>query len=41
LSDFQPGCKVAKLPCGHVFDAECITRWGARQGKCPLCRCAW
>jgi hypothetical protein len=29
-----------KLPCGHVFDEECITEWFERgvDKTCPLCR---
>ena len=32
-------CKVAVLPCGHPFHAECITPWlTQRQACCPLCK---
>lgn len=44
LSPFTPETMVAELPkCGHVFCAECLTKWVQSQAKresplCPLCK---
>ena len=37
LEDFKPGAKFKNLPCGHVFDAECIDRWLMKEKRCPVC----
>ena len=36
--DMGDGCTVAKLPCGHLFHKECVTKWlvGGKL-RCPLC----
>jgi hypothetical protein len=28
----------AKLPCGHIFHYDCLSKWVAKQATCPLCR---
>lgn len=38
LCDFEEGERVAQLPCGHLFHAECIRSWLQMRGHCPL-RC--
>jgi len=38
LLDFEPGERVAKLPCLHLFHAECIQGWLAQHWQCPY-RC--
>ncbi|OMJ84417.1 hypothetical protein SteCoe_14494 [Stentor coeruleus] len=32
------GLEGIKLPCGHVFHSECITRWLKCKIECPNCR---
>ncbi|CAN4096313.1 unnamed protein product [Withania somnifera] len=27
-----------KVPCGHVFHANCLTKWLSIRNSCPLCR---
>ena len=27
-----------KLPCGHCFHEECLTKWLGKQHTCPTCR---
>ncbi|KAM3216041.1 hypothetical protein P3L10_025481 [Capsicum annuum] len=27
-----------KVPCGHVFHANCLTKWLSICNSCPLCR---
>ena len=29
---------AAKLPCGHIFGQQCITRWLKESDTCPQCR---
>ena len=37
--DFKEGDKIAKLPCGHIFDAESILKWLKKEdARCPVCR---
>lgn len=38
LLDFEAGEQVAKLPCLHIFHAECIQGWLAQHWQCPY-RC--
>ncbi|CAN4094416.1 unnamed protein product [Withania somnifera] len=27
-----------RVPCGHVFHANCLTKWLSIRNSCPLCR---
>lgn len=34
---FERGCRVTRLPCGHIFHSACITRAWERKFECALC----
>jgi E3 ubiquitin-protein ligase SHPRH len=34
----KPMTEAAMTPCGHVFDKECVEKWIASAGRCPVCR---
>ena len=34
--EMTTGCK--KLPCNHIFHANCLRSWFQRQQTCPTCR---
>lgn len=42
LEEFEVSNRVAVLPCGHVFDEDCILEWSASRRRasrtCPICR---
>lgn len=38
LDYLEAGEQVAKLPCRHLFHADCVTGWLANHGSCPM-RC--
>lgn len=38
LAAFEVGDDVKSLPCLHNFHTECIDRWLATSGMCPVCK---
>jgi len=38
LCEFEDDEDVVRLPCRHVFHAECIHRWLRQDATCPQCR---
>jgi hypothetical protein len=38
LSDFEPGERLRRLPCAHVYHQPCIDEWLHRCTDCPLCK---
>ncbi|XP_009595366.1 E3 ubiquitin-protein ligase RING1-like [Nicotiana tomentosiformis] len=39
MEGFQKGVDNGKqVPCGHIFHANCITKWLTICNSCPLCR---
>jgi len=39
LGEFEPGCPVGRLPCGHLFHDDCIGQWLKHGPRCPM-RCS-
>jgi Ring finger domain len=37
LGEYEEGEALFKLPCGHIFHAECINSWCSSHTRCPLC----
>lgn len=37
LCEYEEGDKLTKLPCQHLYHAECIDSWTSNHTKCPLC----
>ncbi|KEG10841.1 zinc finger protein, predicted [Trypanosoma grayi] len=35
---FLAGTEVCRLPCGHMFDTDCLEHWFRRTRTCPNCR---
>ena len=38
LSEIKLGMKACKLPCGHLYDRECLKVWLEKHCTCPVCR---
>merc|ERR1711907_42398 len=38
MTDFEDGCELRRLPCGHCFHPQCVDRWLKKQALCPVCR---
>ncbi|KAK8474334.1 hypothetical protein V6N13_068449 [Hibiscus sabdariffa] len=38
LEGFEAGSYAARMPCSHIFHAECIQEWLKHSHYCPLCR---
>jgi len=38
MDDFEEGCEVGILPCGHAFHDACIREWLGSRDRCPM-RC--
>lgn len=39
LGEYEPGERVLRLPCDHVFHAACLESWTDAHARCPLCNC--
>ncbi|CAN8064988.1 unnamed protein product [Agarophyton chilense] len=37
LEEMVDGSKTRRLPCGHWFDADCISVWATKANRCPVC----
>ena len=38
VTDFEDGDQLVSLPCGHLFNKECIVPWLKNSSLCPNCR---
>jgi hypothetical protein len=38
LEEFVIGEQAVRLPCGHMFNEECILDWLKKSNECPVCR---
>lgn len=39
LCEYEPGDKVIRLPCNHVYHESCLNSWTNGHVRCPLCNC--
>jgi len=37
LCEYEPGDKVIRLPCDHVYHESCLNSWTDGHVRCPLC----
>mmetsp|Transcript_9616 Transcript_9616/g.17360 ORF Transcript_9616/g.17360 Transcript_9616/m.17360 type:complete len:415 (-) Transcript_9616:237-1481(-) len=37
LCEYEPGDKVIRLPCDHVYHESCLDSWTNGHVRCPLC----
>lgn len=37
-TEYERGCEIRSLPCGHDFCRECIDPWLEEHTSCPACR---
>lgn len=35
---YESGDYLRRLPCGHLFHAQCVDQWLRSSDKCPFCR---
>ena len=38
LESFSNGEKLKTMPCLHAFHADCLDKWLAVSGTCPVCK---
>ncbi len=38
LGEFSIQNNIVKLPCNHVFDKACVSKWFKTKDECPICR---
>lgn len=38
MTDFEKGDQAIKLPCGHLFNPQCLIPWLKNSSVCPNCR---
>ncbi|XWS65143.1 hypothetical protein CRYUN_Cryun05aG0065900 [Craigia yunnanensis] len=38
LDDLSTGSEVKRMPCSHLFHANCIVNWLGKSMFCPICR---
>ena len=37
LGEYEEGEELCRLPCAHIYHAECINSWCSNHTRCPLC----
>jgi hypothetical protein len=38
VCEYQEGERISTLPCRHHYHQDCVERWLARRGVCPVCK---